>query len=167
MTNSSPMSYSITQRILHWGMALLIFFNLLLTDGIEQWNRLTHRGGEITADVLWNANIHAYVGITILVLAALRLILRQVQGVPPEQMDEPAYARLGAKITHGLLYLMFFLMPLSGIARYYFGFDEAGELHAEVFKVILWALVVVHIAGALAQRFYFKTDSLKRMTSGV
>jgi cytochrome b561 len=167
MTTSTPLSYSIPQRVLHWGMALLIFFNLLFTDGIEQWNRISKRGGELSADAAFSANIHAYVGISILAFALLRLILRKVQGVPPEQMDEPSYARLAAKIIHVLLYAMFFIMPLSGIARYYFGFDEAGELHAEVFKVILWALVVVHIAGALAQRFYFKTDSLKRITSGV
>jgi cytochrome b561 len=167
MTNNSPMSYSISQRIVHWGMALLIFFNLLFTDGIEQWNRVSKRGGELAASDAFSANIHAYVGIAILAFAVLRLILRAAQGVPPEHRDEPAIARLTAKATHGLLYLMFFIMPLSGIGRYYFGFDTVGELHAEVFKVILWALIAVHVAGALVQRFYFKTDSLKRMTSGV
>ena len=164
---TTSLSYSIAQRVLHWTMALLIFFNLLFTDGIEQWNRISKRGGELAASDAFSANIHAYVGISILALAVLRLILRNVQGVPPEQAEEPAIARLAAKATHVLLYLMFFIMPLSGIARYYFGVDTAGELHAEVFKVILWALIAVHIAGALAQRFYFKTDSLKRMTSGV
>lgn len=166
MMNSSPTSYSISQRVLHWGMALLIFFNLLVTDGIEQWNRIAHRGGELSAVDAFSANLHAWVGIAILAFAALRLILRKAQGVPPEYADEPALARLAAKATHVLLYLMFFLMPLSGIARYYFGVDAAGEVHAEIFKVVLWALIAVHVVGAVAQRFYFRTDSLKRMTSG-
>ncbi|MBA70774.1 MAG: cytochrome B [Rhizobiales bacterium] len=167
MSRSSPANYSISQRTVHWVMAALILFNLLFTEGIEQWNRVSKRGGELAASDAFSANIHAYVGIAILAFAALRLILRKAQGVPPEYADEPALARMAAKATHILLYLMFFLMPLSGIARYYFGVDTAGELHAEVFKVILWALIAVHVAGAAAQRFYFRTDSLKRMTSGV
>ena len=39
-----PLNYSIPQRALHWGMALLIFFNLLFTDGMEIWNRALRKG---------------------------------------------------------------------------------------------------------------------------
>jgi cytochrome b561 len=30
----------------------------------------------------------------------------------------------------------------------------------------MWALMVAHIGGALVHQFYWKTDVLKRMTSG-
>ncbi|MDO1584036.1 cytochrome b [Rhizobium oryzicola] len=163
----APLSYSVPQRILHWGMALLIFFNLIFSDGIEHWKRLVRRGQPITPDDISSANIHAYVGIAILVLAVVRLVLRHVQGVPQAPAEEPAILSLVAKITHGLLYLLLILMPLTGIGAYYFANGTAGDIHADVLKVVLWALLVAHVAGALVHQFYWKTDVLARMTYGV
>jgi cytochrome b561 len=162
-----PMNYSMPQRILHWGMALLILFNLLITEGIENWHRAGRRGLEITAEMVSSANIHAYVGIAILVFAALRIVLRLVQGVPALPSEEPKLLQGIAKATHGMLYLLMLAMPLTGIAAYYFDIGSAGDIHADVFKVILWVLIGLHFAGALVQKFYFKTDVLDRMTKGV
>lgn len=162
-----PLNYSIPQRALHWGMALLIFFNLIFSDGMELWNRAARKGETITPDMISSANIHAYVGIAILALALLRLLLRFTQGVPAAPADEPALVKFGGTAAHVLLYLMFFIMPLSGIAKYYFGLEVPGELHGGIFKVLLWALIALHVVGALAQKFYFKTDVLDRMTKGV
>ncbi|TRL33015.1 cytochrome b [Rhizobium straminoryzae] len=163
----APLSYSVPQRILHWGMALLIFFNLIFSDGIEHWHHLVRRGQTITPDDIAAANIHAYVGIAILLLAVLRLALRRIQGVPVAPAEEPPLLSLVAKVTHGLLYLLLILMPLSGIGAYYFGNGTAGDVHADILKVVLWALLVAHIAGALVHQFYWKTDVLARMTHGV
>ena len=163
----APVSYSVPQRILHWGMALLIFFNLIFSDGNEHWNRLVRRGQEVTPGDIASANIHAYVGIAILVLAVVRLALRHIQGVPPAPAEEPAIFSLIARITHGLLYLLLILMPLTGIGAYYFGNGTAGDIHADILKVVLWALLVAHIAGALVHQFYWKTDVVARMTRGV
>lgn len=161
-----PISYSVPQRIVHWATALLIFFNLIFTDGIETWHRAARTGSATDAQVA-DANIHAYVGISILVLSVIRLILLAVQGKPAVPADEPQLAKLASAVVHGLLYLLLFLMPISGIAAYYFGVGLAGEMHAEVFKVVLWALLVLHIAAALVHKFYWKTDVLDRMTKGV
>lgn len=163
----SPLSYSIPQRVLHWGMALLILFNLLFTDGMEHWNRLVARGETVTPDDIASANIHAYVGIAILVLAAVRLCLRFVQGVPVASDVEPLPLRLIAHITHGLLYALLFAMPLAGIGAYYFGNETAGFVHADVLKILLWVLLAGHVAGALVHQFYWKTNVLARMTRGV
>lgn len=163
----TPLNYSIPQRALHWGMALLIFFNLIFSDGMELWNRAARKGETITPDMISSANIHAYVGIAILVLAALRIILRLVQGAPALPADEPPILKFVASATHGLLYLLLIVMPLSGMAKYYFGLELPGELHGGIFKVLLWALIVLHVGGALVQKFYFKTDVLDRMTRGV
>lgn len=162
-----PLSYSVPQRIVHWLTALLIFFNLLFADGMEHLHFMQMKGQTPTADDIASANIHAYVGIAVLVLAVLRLILRAVQGAPAEPEGEPPLAILASKIVHGLLYLLLFLLPISGIAAYYFGFGVAGEAHAEVFKTILWGLLVLHIGAALVHKFYWKTDVMDRMTKGV
>ncbi|AYG63574.1 cytochrome b [Rhizobium jaguaris] len=166
MAQSISTNYSPTQRLLHWTIALLIFFNLLFPDGMNAWHRIVRQGGTPSADDISSANIHAYVGIVILVLAILRLGVRFVQGVPDEAGNEPALFRVAARLAHVGLYLLIFAMPLSGIAAYYLGIEVLGSLHAGIMKVLLWALVVAHIAGALAHQFYWKTDVLRRMTIG-
>ena len=162
-----PVSYSIPQRALHWSMAALIFFNLLFTEGMEHWHHLVKRGQTVTPDDLASANIHAYVGIAILVLAVVRIGLRLVQGAPQPPAQEPPLLKFVAQATHGLLYVLLLAMPLSGAAAYYFNIGSAGDLHADVLKVVLWLLLGAHIAGALVHQFYWKTNVLARMTRGV
>jgi cytochrome b561 len=166
MQQPSIMSYSLSQRFLHWAVALLIFFNLLFPDGMNIWHRLMRRGQVPTPEQISSANIHAYVGIAILLLAVLRLGLRFTKGVPDEVAQEPAIFRLAARLAHAGLYILIFAMPLSGIAAYYFGIDPAGSFHADVLKIILWALIAAHVAGALVHQFYWKSNVLRRMTLG-
>lgn len=104
MQQPSVMGYSLSQRFLHWTVALLIFFNLLFPDGMNIWHRLMRRGQVPTPEQISSANIHAYVGIAILLLAVVRLGLRFFQGVPAEAAEEPAIFRLAARLAHaGLL----------------------------------------------------------------
>ncbi|MBB4955615.1 cytochrome b561 [Agrobacterium vitis] len=167
MAAKSPISYSVPQRALHWLMALLIFFNLIVTDGMEHWNRLMRRGETITPDDVASANIHAYVGIAILVLCLVRLGLRYVQGAPDTPAEEPPLLKLAAKVTHLSFYALFIVMPVTGMAKYYLGNDTLGELHGGPLKLLLWVLIVLHILGALVHQFYWKTNVLARMTRGV
>lgn len=161
-----PLNYSIPQRVVHWGTALLIFFNLIFTDGMEAYHHALRRH-EDTTDLVSGANIHAYVGIAILVLAVLRIILRITQGAPEMPADEPVIAKFAAAATHGLIYLLLLSLPISGMAAYYFNIGVAGDLHADVLKTVLWALLVLHIAAALIHKFVWKTDVMDRMTKGV
>ena len=163
MGSTTVTGYSIPQKALHWTMALLILFNLIFSDGMEHWNRLMRRGEPITPDDISSANIHAYVGIAVLVLCLVRLCLRLVQGVPEAPADEPPIAKLVAKVTHWAFYAMFLAMPLSGIGKYYFGNDIAGELHGGPIKLLLWALIVLHILGVLVHQFFWRTNLLRRM----
>lgn len=159
-------AYSVPQRILHWLMAILIFFNLLFPDGMNAWRRLIRHGQTPTPADVASANIHAYAGIAILLLAVVRLGLRLVSDVPTPPDDQPAFLHYIASVTHFLLYALIFAMPLSGIAAYYFGIDTAAFVHGGPIKSLLWAVVVLHILGALVQHFYFRSDVLRRMTIG-
>jgi cytochrome b561 len=147
-------------------MALLIFYNLLLPDGMNNWNRTVRHGGTPSPEEISSANVHAYVGIAILLLAILRVCLRVLQGAPPETVEEPKVLRLVAKAVHATLYGLIFAMPLTGMAAYYLGVEVSGELHGGILKAILWALIAAHVAGALAHQFYWKTNVLRRMTIG-
>jgi cytochrome b561 len=158
--------FSVPQRVLHWSVALLVFFNLLFPDGMNAWRHIMRHGGIPSASDVSAANIHAYVGIAILALATVRLALRVIQGIPPEASQEPLVFRIAARIAHFALYFLLFAMPLTGIVAYYFGYDAAGTLHADVLKVALWVLIGAHVAGVLVHQFYWRTNVLRRMTIG-
>jgi cytochrome b561 len=166
MRSHSIQSYSLPQRLVHWTMALLIFYNLLFPDGMNAWHRTIRHGGTPSPEQIASANVHAYIGFAILVLAVLRVCLRLFQGVPPEVAEEPAVFRFAAKAAHMALYALVFAMPLTGMAAYYFGVDISGSIHAGILKMALWALIGAHIAGALVHQFYWKSNVLRRMTVG-
>ncbi|NLS16506.1 cytochrome b [Rhizobium sp. P40RR-XXII] len=159
-------AYSIPQRILHWLMALLIFFNLLFPDGMNAWRHLVRNGQTPSSADIASANIHAYAGIAVLLLAIVRLAVRFSSNVPATPDDQPAFLHYLAQLTHVLLYVLIFAMPLSGMAAYYLGIDTAAFVHGGPIKSLLWIVVVLHILGALLQHFYFRSDVLRRMTIG-
>ncbi|AGB75172.1 MULTISPECIES: cytochrome b [Rhizobium] len=163
---SARSAYSVPQRILHWLMALLIFFNLLFPDGMNAWRRLIRHGQTPTSADIANANIHAYAGIAILLLAIVRLALKFSSEAPSMPDGQPVIVHYIASVTHVLLYALIFAMPLSGMAAYYLGVDTAAFLHGGPIKAVLWTVVVLHIFGALVQHFYFRSDVLRRMTIG-
>lgn len=166
MRDTTLTSFSIAQRILHWLTAALVLFNLLLPDGMNEWKRSIRHSGAATAEQVAGANIHAYVGIGILLLVIVRLLLRYKSGVPESPAEEPAIFALAAKVAHAVLYLLLIAMPLTGMAAYYLGYNGAGDIHADVLKVILWAVIAAHVLGALVHQFYWKTNVLRRMTIG-
>ncbi len=117
----------------------------------------------MTPEDISSANIHAYVGISILVLCLIRLCLRLVQGAPEAPLEEPPLSKLVAKIAHWAFYAIFILMPFTGIGKYYFGNETAGQLHGGPLKLLLWALIVLHILGVLVHQLYWRTKLLRRM----
>lgn len=162
----SPRAFSVPQRLLHWLTAALVLFNLLLPDGMSEWRHAIRQTGSASPDQVSSANIHAYVGIAILLAVAARLLLRFTTGVPDAPSKEPMIFRIAAKLAHAALYFLLIAMPLTGIAAYYFGVSTAGNIHADVLKVILWGLIGAHVLGALVHQFYWKTNVLRRMTIG-
>lgn len=165
MASATPASYSIPQKALHWLMALLIFFNLILSDNIEAWDHAMDEGN-VTPEILAGANIHAYVGIAVLALGLLRLILRFTQGAPAAPANEPPLIQLAAKLGHAAFYILFFAMPITGMMKFYGDIDIAGFLHAEPIKIVLWLVIVAHIVAIPVHHFVWKTDVATRMTKG-
>ncbi len=166
MTSSPVMSYSLSQRLIHWIMAVLILFNLLFTEGMEEFTEAAEEGQAVTPDMIASANIHAYVGIAVLCLAVMRLILRFIQGAPAAPVDEPPLAQMASKVTHATFYLLFFALPVAGIAAYYFNIEAAGSLHAGPLKLLMWVLIVLHVGAILVHQFYWKTPVAQRMIRG-
>lgn len=158
--------YSLPQRILHWLTVLLVFYNLLLPGRIEHVADTFDEGRVPLPADLFSANVHAYIGFAILGLTILRLILRVLQGAPGKPGAEPDLVHRLAKISHGLFYVVLIAMPALGIGKYFFGIDGAGDLHAGPTKLLLWALIAMHVAAVLVHQFWWKTNILARMTKG-
>jgi cytochrome b561 len=79
--------------------------------------------------------------------------------------SEAPLLKLAAHATHVGLYGMMFLLPITGGIAYFGGPHFAEDAH-EVMVPALIGLFILHVAGALYQHFWLKTDVLKRMTHG-
>lgn len=157
---TAPSGYSGTQIALHWIVFLVIVAQYVLHEAIVDAWRAVRRGEEFGFDPVVAS--HVFGGILILVLVLWRIMLRVKRGAPKPPEHEPAILKLAAGATHLGLYALLLLMPLSGIAAWFGNVEAAAEAH-EVMRLLLLALIVIHIAGALYQRFVLKTDVMTRM----
>ena len=86
--STKPAGYSTTQIALHWIIAVLVIFQLIMGEDIKPAYRAFSRGNTpAEADLFW-ANIHVYVGIAIFVLALLRVVVLLRRGAPEPPADE-------------------------------------------------------------------------------
>jgi cytochrome b561/polyisoprenoid-binding protein YceI len=163
-------------RFLHWLIVALIAIQATL--GLS--GRLLPLGAEKLAMLAR----HKSIGITILGLAALRLLWRWLNPTPPLPSNLTPRERLLARCTHTLLYVLLFAMPLTGwimsSARGFpvswFGLYQLPDLvsknaalhgamvrtHA-VLAIALGLTVALHVAGALKHHYILKDDTLRRM----
>ncbi|NHZ90702.1 cytochrome b [Massilia sp. CCM 8733] len=169
--------YTITAIIFHWLIALLIvgafIMGLVMTDIPG-----------ITPTKLKYYSWHKWAGVTVLALAALRLLWRLTHRAPAYPASMPAWQKGAAHGLHGVLYLLMFAVPLSGyfytlsagIPVMYFGLFELPILIAAdpALKPVLkgvhyWlnmglaACVALHLAAALKHQFIDRDGVLKRM----
>lgn len=155
-----PTGYSRAQIALHWVIFLLIVPQYLLHEHISQaWGKI-ERGQEIAFHPLIAA--HVIGGALILALMIWRIVLRRSRGAPPFPSEEPLAMQWIARLTHVGLYALLLLMPVSGAAAWFGGVGAAAEAH-EVMRILLLALIVLHILGALYHQFVLKTDIMARM----
>ena len=131
-------------------------------------------------------NIHKTNGIVIFLLAIVRLGWRWSHPVPVLPDDMPEWQSKLARTTHALLYLVLFLMPITGFlytamggfpVPFFMVYDLArfvpeNKPVAEVFKYahlslqfVLYLTVLLHVTGALYHRFSRRDPVLLRMLS--
>jgi cytochrome b561 len=99
--------YTNTAILLHWLIAILIIGTFTL--GLV----MTDIPG-LTPAKLRYFSWHKWAGVTVLGLAALRLLWRLFHRAPAYPGALPAWQRHAAHALHGLLYLLIFGVPLSG-----------------------------------------------------
>lgn len=168
--------YTGTAIALHWIAAALIIANLAFG--------LYLAGLPLSPAKLHYLPWHKWIGVTVLLLSAARLAWRLGHPAPalPQSMGETE-KRL-ARLSHVLLYMLFFASPLTGwlfssaagIKTVYLGAvalpdllakDKAAAevLHAahRWINYSLATLIAVHAAAALKHHFHDRDDVLRRM----
>lgn len=103
-------SYRPSQRALHWIMALLIL--PMIAAGFVMVQQGLPRAVQNTLFVL-----HKNIGLVVLILAVLRVGVAWRSPALPLPGHLPRWQRLVAKASHGLLYALMLIMPLSGYIR--------------------------------------------------
>lgn len=155
----SPKGYSRLQIALHWIAALLILQQFLFEDAIASaWDAFT-KGLESAFDPLVLAHVAG--GALVLVFALWRLSIRAGRGAP-EMVGDSALQRTLAKVTHVGLYALMILMPVSGAVAWFGGVELAAEGH-NILKVVLLALVALHVVGAIYHQFVLRDGLMNRM----
>lgn len=156
----APKGYSILQIVLHWTIAALVVFQLLVNDDVQDAFKERSDGEPFHGEA--GAVLHIVVGLTIFALAVFRLAVRLWRGVPGAHSTNPPLVNLAGHAAHLLLYTFLLAMPLTGAIAWFTGLELSAELH-ELGRLFLIPLIALHALGALAEHFVFRTNSLIRM----
>jgi cytochrome b561 len=168
--------YGITAQALHWIVAGLIVTQYVLAR-MAAHLPLGARKLALLAE-------HKSFGMTVLMLAVIRLAWRFNNPPPPLPADMHRVERFLAHATHVSFYVLLFAMPLSGwlmssaknysvswfgafiwpnlIAPNEAAFNFFRALH-HLLSNILFAIASLHVLAALKHHFWHKDDVLVRM----
>jgi cytochrome b561 len=175
-TFSSQNQYTRTAISLHWLIALMIIANFGLG--------LTMADMDLSPQKLKFFSWHKWVGVTIFMLVCLRFLWRLGHAAPGLPSTMPAWQSMAARLSHVLLYVLMFVIPLSGWLYssaagktvVYLGYIPLPDLvHAdkdlaetlkdvhEYLNYLLAALVLTHVAAAWKHHLLDRDDVLTRM----
>ena len=189
--------YTNVAIVLHWliGIAILFMFVLgwFMTELPKETPKTTSFDIFNLGLITWGVeeeqsqrsfyfNLHKSVGLSLLMLIVLRMYWRFTHRPPAFLNSMKLWEKRLAKATHHSLYLLMFLIPLSGIimsagSKYgikWFGikvipgFDDKAirelfyEFH-EIFGLLLLLLLIFHILGAVKHSIVEKDGALRRM----
>jgi cytochrome b561 len=163
-------------QLLHWVVVALVITQLILGPLAAALPLGMHKLAMLAR--------HKSIGITILMLAIVRLLWRALSPAPQLPVTLAPYERKLARFTHAALYALLFILPLSGwimssarnFAVSWFGLFQLPDLvspdrHLYEFMVrahltLAWVLGIIaalHALAALRHHFILKDDVLRRM----
>lgn len=172
-------SYGTVSKFFHWGLVLLV----LVQFASVYWV-LWVLPEKSPAGAFYIDGLHKPIGILVLVMAILAVFWRLSNPKPSFPPKMKAWERQSAYFVHFCLYLVLFVMPITGFIMSsaaghppnFFGlyqfpnFLEPNknlakaffEIH-EIVSYIAIALVAMHTLAALKHHFIDKDTVLKRM----
>jgi cytochrome b561 len=174
---SSGMRFTVLQRLLHWLMAACILAMFFI--GVGMVSTIMPKYVPLLAT-------HKTLGITILVLALIRLGVRARYGAPALPADLPGPMKLAAQLSHYALYALMIGMPLIGWAMLSAGaypvvlygnirlpaiLPQSAGLHTLLWNAhfylafAFFALVLLHLAAALFHALVRRDGVFESMAS--
>lgn len=162
---------------LHWLIALLIFSAFPL--GLYMHDL------KLSPTKLHLYSYHKWIGITVLMLAVLRVLWRATH--KPPALHLARWQEIASSIVHAALYLLILAVPLTGwlmssakgVKTVWLGVLPLPDLVAKdkalghilsnahtALNYTLLALVLLHVAAALKHHFIDRDDVLYRMLPG-
>ncbi len=171
--------YSGFQIALHWIIALIIVG--MVPVGLV----MTRLDPSNLTNLLYE--LHKSFGLIVFGLVMIRIVARLVLGAPPLEPGMPRWQITAARFSHGALYVLMVLVPLTGWAATSAccapvnlfwtipltlpiggGFDTAGPIFLlhNIFTMAMVVLVLVHAAAALYHHYSMKDDTLRKMMPG-
>jgi cytochrome b561 len=175
-SRNSPTVYGSVAQIFHWLIAALIVTQFTLAYLADDLPLGAHKLALLAR--------HKSFGMTVLMLAVLRLLWRLNNPPPPLPSGMTPLERTLARATHIAFYVLLFAMPLTGwlmssaknysvswfgvftwpnlIAKNETAFDLLRSTH-HILSYALFAIAVLHILAALKHHFWNKDTVLLRM----
>jgi cytochrome b561 len=170
--------YTRTAISLHWLIALLIFIAFPL--GIYMHDL------PLSPDKLRLYSYHKWIGVTVFLLAVIRIYWRASHQPPALPDSMPGWEKFAAHATHYALYALIIVIPLSGwlmssakgFQTVWFGVlplpdlvdknKELGDLLQQAHMLLnfaLFGLLLGHVGAALKHHFIQHDDILARMVT--
>ena len=171
-----PQTYTRTAISLHWLIALLLACAFALGLYMHELPLSPHK--------LRLYSYHKWLGISLFLLVCLRLFWRLSHRPPQLPASMPRWERVAAESVHHALYVLMFLIPLSGwlmssakgFQTVWFGVlplpdlvskdARLGELLEQVHGLLNYTmagLLAGHVGAALKHHFIERDDILSRM----
>jgi len=158
--HTTPQGYSTTQIALHWAVAVLVAAQYIFKDAISgAWDAI--RAGETFAFEL-PILAHVAGGGLILGFVIWRLVLRVTRGVPAAPDNEPAKLKTLGHVAHWAFYAVLAAMAFTGSMAWFFDVTQAAQAH-NILKVVLLALIALHILAVIFHRIVLKNNVMRRM----
>ena len=108
--NSNEKRYTAVAIVLHWAIAAAILSNLF----VGWWMKVAIGETAAEARAIAAFQLHKSIGLTVLLLTALRLLWRFRHRPPPLPVGMARWEQFAAKATHYAFYILMVLVPLSG-----------------------------------------------------
>ncbi|MEO1573755.1 MAG: cytochrome b/b6 domain-containing protein [Pseudomonadota bacterium] len=181
MNSSSVQHYTALAKFFHWLIAGGIALQYVLANLAEAAEETGRR-----VDQLGLLANHKSVGMTVLMLAFARVAWRAANRAPALPLHMPSWQKLGSHCSHIALYLLMFLVPLTGwlmssASAYsvsWFNLFQFPDLISgdpdlkhrlesihETLAKLLFVVVVLHVAAAFKHAFFDRDGVMSRMSS--
>lgn len=177
MSQPNHAAYARFAIAMHWSIAILILLNLSIGLYMDTYQ---HNSPQFNGILFY----HASIGSLIFMLTVPRLVWRATHTPPPLPDSVPAWQARIAGALHGVLYLLLFLVPLTGYvhrlagahAVSFFGLTElpvlvgrdeplrllTDTLHRAL-VLTLGLLLALHVGAAVKHKFVDRDGVAERM----